>query len=98
MDLRFAAPIDWQAVDGAMAKYSLMVVAEDGYVTGGVGESIAARASSSGARCRVYPVGVGSKYITHATRGEQLEEQGLTASGITCFVEELYGRNTAASG
>ncbi|MDR1482658.1 MAG: 1-deoxy-D-xylulose-5-phosphate synthase [Synergistaceae bacterium] len=98
MDLRFAAPVDWPAIDGALAKYSLMVVAEDGYVTGGIGESIAARASSSGAGCRVYPIGVASKYIPHATRGEQLEDQGLTAGGIACFVEELYGGNTAASG
>ncbi|MDR3354083.1 MAG: 1-deoxy-D-xylulose-5-phosphate synthase [Synergistaceae bacterium] len=98
MDLRFAAPMDWPSIDGAMAKYSLMVVAEDGYVTGGIGESIAARASTSGVRCRVYPIGVGPKYITHATRAQQLEDQGLTAGGIACFVEELYGGNTAASG
>ncbi|MDR1886219.1 MAG: 1-deoxy-D-xylulose-5-phosphate synthase [Synergistaceae bacterium] len=98
LDIRFVAPMDWDAVDSALAGHSLMVVAEDGYAAGGVGEAIAARASASGAPCRVYPVGVGMKYIPHATRAQQLEEQGLTSDRIACFVKELYGGNSAASG
>ncbi|MDL2264445.1 1-deoxy-D-xylulose-5-phosphate synthase [Synergistaceae bacterium OttesenSCG-928-I11] len=102
VDLRFAAPLDWETIDDLLARHALVVVAEDGYRDGGVGEAIAARAASLGLDCRVLPVAAPAAYIPHASRGQQMEEYGLTASAIAALVEEQYrdygGIGTAASG
>lgn len=100
VDLRFVAPMDWDLIDAQLCSHSLVIVAEDGYRCGGVGEAIAARASMLGLACRVVPVGVDSLYIAHATRAEQLEEQGLTAGKVISIIEDLDGKHfdVAASG
>ena len=90
VDLRFVSPLDWELLDSMLASNLAMIVAEDGYASGGVGESIAARASSRGFSCRVIYHGVRGEYIPHATRGEQLEEQGLNVSCITGMIERLH--------
>lgn len=90
-DLRFVSPIDWDTVDSLLSGHALVVVAEDGYRNGGVGEAIAARAAECGYSCAVRVVGVKPCYVPHASRGEQLDEHGLTASGILSAMEEFYG-------
>ncbi|MDR3332004.1 MAG: 1-deoxy-D-xylulose-5-phosphate synthase [Synergistaceae bacterium] len=98
IDLRFISPLDWRTIDETLSTHSLVIVAEDGYISGGTGEAIAARASMIGANGRVYPLGVEQKFIPHATRAQQLEECGLTPEGVIRVVEEFYGEKSAASG
>jgi 1-deoxy-D-xylulose-5-phosphate synthase len=90
-DLRFASPIDWETVDGLLAGHSFVVTVEDGYRSGGVGEAVAARAAGDGSPCVVRAAGVNAGYVPHATRNEQLEEHGITASGIAALIEDFYG-------
>ena len=98
VDLRFAAPIDWETLDALLDTHALMITAEDGYLDGGAGEAVAARAASADHACRVVRAGVFGAYIPHATRAEQLEEQGLTAGAIVRMIEELYAKKYGASG
>jgi 1-deoxy-D-xylulose-5-phosphate synthase len=90
-DLRFVSPIDWNTVDTLLSSHSFVAVAEDGYRDGGAGEAIAARAAECGYSCAVRVIGVGAGYIAHASRKEQMEEQGLTARGIVSALEDFYG-------
>jgi 1-deoxy-D-xylulose-5-phosphate synthase len=94
-DIRFASPIDWDVIDGLLSSHSFVLTAEDGYVLGGVGEAIAARAAGGGFPCVVRTAGVDAAYIAHATRDEQLEEQGLTGPGIAAVLEDFYGVSIA---
>jgi 1-deoxy-D-xylulose-5-phosphate synthase len=89
--LRFVSPIDWTTIDGLLAAHSLVVISEDGYRDGGVGEAVAARVSVGGYVCAVRSLGVESKYIAHATRAEQLIDQGLTGESIASVVGDFYG-------
>ncbi|MDR3279038.1 MAG: 1-deoxy-D-xylulose-5-phosphate synthase [Synergistaceae bacterium] len=91
VDLRFVSPMDWETIDALLGAHSLVVIAEDGYRDGGAAEAIAARASLEGYSCAVRAMGVEPKYIAHATRAEQLEDQGLTGEGIALAVEDFYG-------
>jgi hypothetical protein len=44
-------------------------------------------------------MGVGPRYIPHATRSEQLDEHGLTPDGVLAVIESVYvGFGTAAFG
>ena len=97
VDLRFVSPLDWESIDAEMASHPFVIVAEDGYKIGGIGERIAARASILGLPCRVVPLGVEDRYIPHASRSEQMEEQGLTASWIFGLIGELRGEGVGAS-
>jgi 1-deoxy-D-xylulose-5-phosphate synthase len=90
-DIRFASPIDWETIDGLLFSHSLVVTAEDGYRRGGIGEAVAARAAGRGSSCVVRTVGVDAEYVPHATRNEQLEEHGITGSGIAALIEDFYG-------
>jgi 1-deoxy-D-xylulose-5-phosphate synthase len=94
-DIRFASPIDWETIDGLLSSHSFVVTAEDGYRNGGVGEAIAARAAEGGFSCVVHVAGVLSEYVPHATRDEQLKEQGITASGIAALLEDFHGISVA---
>jgi 1-deoxy-D-xylulose-5-phosphate synthase len=97
IDLRFISPMDWDAVDGAISSHSLIVPIEDGYISGGAGEAIAARASISASSCRVCPLGVDMKYVAHSTRAQQMKDFGLTGEGIADAIVEFYGKESAAS-
>ena len=90
-DLRFVSPIDWATVDSLLSGHSLIVVAEDGYKNGGVGEAIAARAAECGYSCAVRVAGVDAVYVPHASRNEQLDDFGLTSAGIVAEIEAFYG-------
>ncbi len=103
LDLRFASPLDWEALDALFDTHATMIVAEDGYSAGGVGEAIAARAAEPGCSCNVLRVGVDGRYVAHASRAEQLDDEGLTAAKIAKMIEGLYVKNfdtldAAASG
>ena len=91
VDLRFISPIDWETIDQLLSRHSLVIVPEDGYKAGGAGEAIAARASERGYSCAVRILGVDAQYVPHASRDEQLESFGLTASGIFSEIEVFYG-------
>ena len=91
VDLRFISPIDWGTIEPLLSGHSLVIVAEDGYRAGGVGEAIAARAMERGYSCAVRIIGVDALYIPHASREEQLDDFGLTATGIFSAIEDFYG-------
>lgn len=82
VDLRFIKPLDMETIDTIVNSHALVITAEEGAVSGGIGEAIAAHAAASGASGRVIPLGAPDRYISHATRQEQLEECGLTAEAI----------------
>ena len=99
VDLRFVSPLDWETIDPLLEEHALVVVAEDGYLAGGVGEAIAARAACTGQACRVSLLGVDGAYIPHASRAEQLVDCGLVPESVLETIEGFYGKiDTAASG
>jgi 1-deoxy-D-xylulose-5-phosphate synthase len=91
VDLRFASPLDWGTIDPLLSGHSLVIVAEDGYRAGGVGEAIASRAIECGYSCGVRVMGVDALYVPHASRDEQLDDFRLTTSGIFSRIEDFYG-------
>jgi len=66
-----------------------MVVAEEGYRFGGVGEHIGSLANSIGSPCRVLNLGVSDRFVPHGKRGEQLQEEGLTPEGVVRMIHEI---------
>ena len=84
-----AAPGDLApAEDPGPALPGMLPARLEGIAVNGFGSVVAARAADRANRPRVRTLGVPDRLIDHATRGEQLEEVGLTAGGIAAAALE----------
>ncbi|MDR3231565.1 MAG: 1-deoxy-D-xylulose-5-phosphate synthase, partial [Synergistaceae bacterium] len=82
VDLRRLKPLDTAVVDDVLKNYSTVVVAEENYLCGGVGEEIAARIAENGYMTTLKRLGVPDRFVPHATIAEQRELCGLTVEGV----------------
>ncbi|MBP8784229.1 MAG: 1-deoxy-D-xylulose-5-phosphate synthase [Synergistaceae bacterium] len=98
VDLRFSSPIDFKTIDVLLGQYDTLIVVEEGYLSGGVGEAIAARAGANQSPCKVITLGVPDVYVPHATRQEQLESYGFTVDQVAQRVKECHGASPQTIG
>lgn len=89
VDLRFLKPLDQASLVDLMRRHRLMLVLEEGYEMGGVGETICAIPSRQGLPCRVIPMGVSDRFVPHAKRNEQMEEEGFSPERVARIVNEI---------
>ena len=82
VDLRRLKPLDYNVIDKVLKKHTLVVVVEDSYIAGGVGELIACRANAVSGKTRVKQMGVPDKFIPHGTTEQQWEFCGITIEGV----------------
>jgi 1-deoxy-D-xylulose-5-phosphate synthase len=96
VNCRFLKPMDEDTLAWAMASHTDIITVEEGTVVNGFGAAVAARAAARAApRPRVVTLGVPDRLIEQASRGEQLEEVGLTPAAIAATVRGLRARNVA---
>ncbi len=81
-DVRRIKPLDFEILDGILNTKKLVVVLEESYMPGGLGEAVAARISEGSYSPRLLHLGVPDVCVTHATQDEQRELYGLTAENI----------------
>ncbi|MCX7828295.1 MAG: 1-deoxy-D-xylulose-5-phosphate synthase [Thermanaerothrix sp.] len=89
LDLRFLKPMDRQGIIDALSRHDVMVIAEEGYRLGGIGETICCLSSEFGIQCKVLTIGVSDRFVPHAKRQQQLEEEGLTPHGVVQMLDEI---------
>ncbi len=80
-DARFIKPLDAQMVRRA-SEFPLVATLEEGTEEGGFGDAVLRELATDGYRGRYVRFAVPDRYIEHMTRGEQLEECGLTAPQV----------------
>ena len=82
VDLRRLKPLDVKFLDEILKNYSTVVVAEENYLSGGVGEALASRIAELGAPTCLKRLGVPDRFIHHATIEQQREFCGLTVENV----------------
>ena len=82
VDLRRLKPLDLGVIDGVLKRYSTVVVVEEDYLHGGIGELVAARAAEIGSMTCLKRLGVPDVFVPHAAIDQQREFYGLTAQHI----------------
>jgi 1-deoxy-D-xylulose-5-phosphate synthase len=82
IDLRRLKPLDTPFLDEVLKNYPLVVVAEENYLRGGVGEALASRVAELGTATCLKRLGVPDRFIHHATIAQQREFCDLTVEGI----------------
>ncbi|MFI9275997.1 1-deoxy-D-xylulose-5-phosphate synthase [Kitasatospora sp. NPDC052896] len=81
VDPRWVKPVDPELVRLA-AGHRLVVTVEDGGRTGGVGSALAQALRDADVDTPLRDLGLPQEFLSHAARGEILEEAGLTGTGI----------------
>jgi 1-deoxy-D-xylulose-5-phosphate synthase len=82
INCRFLKPMDETVLAWVLDSHRALVTVEEGSVVNGFGAAVAVRAADQEQGPRVRVLGVPDRLIEHATRGQQLEEAGLTPAGI----------------
>ncbi len=95
VDLKCVKPLPRTAIEELLAQHDLLIVAEDGYREGGVGEAIATLAEtmrSSQNPGRVITLGIPDIFVPQGTMREQAEFCGLTHQRVVAEYEEHQKR------
>ncbi|MFF0294882.1 1-deoxy-D-xylulose-5-phosphate synthase [Kitasatospora sp. NPDC004615] len=88
VDPRWVKPVD-AALPGLAAQHRLVVTVEDNGRAGGVGSAIAQALRDADVDVPLRDFGIPQEFLDHASRGEILEEIGLTAPAIAKKIEAL---------
>jgi len=89
VNCRFLKPMDREVLDALVREHRLLVSVEDGTVVNGFGATLAAVVQTTAPEVRVVTLGVPDRTYEHAPRAQQLDEVGLTGSGIAARVRAL---------
>jgi 1-deoxy-D-xylulose-5-phosphate synthase len=96
IDLRRLKPLDVDFLDEVLKNYPTVVVAEENYLCGGVGEALASRVAELGTANCLKRLGVPDRFIHHATIAQQREFCDLTVEGVLNCVVDRAGLKTCA--
>ncbi|MFD8600157.1 1-deoxy-D-xylulose-5-phosphate synthase [Kitasatospora sp. NPDC059646] len=95
VDPRWVKPVD-AALPGLAAQHRLVVTVEDNGRAGGVGAAIAQALRDADVDVPLRDFGIPQEFLDHASRGEILEEIGLTAPAIAKKIEALVSTRSFA--
>ncbi len=89
VNCRFLKPMDRELLDELVREHKLLVTVEDATVVNGFGAALAAVVQTTAPEVRVVTLGAPDRTYEHAPRAQQLDEVGLTGSGIATRVRAL---------
>jgi 1-deoxy-D-xylulose-5-phosphate synthase len=81
VDLRWVRPIP-SALEDLAADYDLVVVIEDGLVSGGIGNAISQHLMSANISTPVHAIGIPLEFIPHSKRAEIFADLGITSENL----------------
>ncbi|MEJ7138802.1 1-deoxy-D-xylulose-5-phosphate synthase [Amphibiibacter pelophylacis] len=96
-NMRFAKPLDVEAVRQAALEHDLIVTVEEGAVAGGAGSAVAEALSQLGLTRPLLHLGLPDQFIEHGERGALLSACGLDAAGIQSAISDFIRRATLAA-
>lgn len=88
IDMRFAKPIDRDAVLRAAESHDLIVTAEEGALVGGAGDAVLEVLSDAGVSVPVLRFGLPDQFIEQGSQKELLESLGLSSEQILSAVQK----------
>jgi 1-deoxy-D-xylulose-5-phosphate synthase len=90
IDPRWVLPVSDDVVSLARGAGAVAVV-EDNLVSGGIGSAVTLAARDAGLEVPVHLYGIPKRFLHHASRGQLLEELGLTADSVAVDLERRLG-------
>lgn len=91
VNARFAKPVDAEMLRRLARDHDTIISVEDHALPGGFGAALGETILDLGLKLRLRRLGVADELVAHATREQQLAQQGLDAAGIEqALREELH--------
>lgn len=95
IDIRCAAPVDFEKIFESARKTGVLITIEDNILSGGVGESIAAKAATMGETFKVITKAFPDKFISAGKRGELFELYRLSAKTLAEDIKVILNETKA---
>ncbi|MFP4606539.1 MAG: 1-deoxy-D-xylulose-5-phosphate synthase [Thiohalospira sp.] len=95
VNMRFARPLDEEAILEAAANHELLVTLEEGAVMGGAGSGVLEALARHGRLAPVLQLGLPDRFQEQGSREELLAEAGLDAAGIRAAIHARLGESAA---
>jgi 1-deoxy-D-xylulose-5-phosphate synthase len=95
VDPRWTKPVD-EALSGAARQHRLVAVIEDNGRVGGFGDAVSRFLRDHDIDVPVKAFGLPQEFLAHGTRGEVLEEAGLTAQQLALQITEAVALRSSA--
>jgi 1-deoxy-D-xylulose-5-phosphate synthase len=92
-DMRFAAPLDKDALDSVFRKFKKIITVEDGVLKGGFGSSVIEFMCDNGYSAEVKRLGIHDYFVEQGTPDELYAECGFDASGIEKAIREVLNKD-----
>jgi 1-deoxy-D-xylulose-5-phosphate synthase len=87
-DMRFAKPIDEEALHEAGKLFSHVITVEDGAIVGGLGSAVAEFFTENGYSVKVTRLGIPDRFVEHGAMPQLQAECGFDADGIYRTVKD----------
>ncbi|MDF2181683.1 1-deoxy-D-xylulose-5-phosphate synthase [Neptuniibacter sp. CAU 1671] len=87
VDMRFVKPLDESMIRSLAEQHNLLVTLEDHAVMGGAGEAVSACLHRENLNVDLLSLGIPDRWISHASRAEQLQACGLDPQGISAAIQ-----------
>jgi 1-deoxy-D-xylulose-5-phosphate synthase len=92
---RFVRPLDAVLVERLATTCSALITVEEHSLAGGFGSAVLELLADRGASTRVVRLGIGDRFIMHATQAAQRAACGVDAAGIIAAVKDAWGRSAS---
>ncbi len=86
-DMRFAAPLDKEALHSVFKNFSKIITVEDGVLKGGFGSAVIEFMCDNGYTAEVKRFGIPDYFVEQGTQEELYKECGFDAEGIERTIE-----------
>jgi 1-deoxy-D-xylulose-5-phosphate synthase len=96
-DMRFAAPLDKEALHSVFRKFKKIITIEDGVLKGGFGSSVIEFMCDNGYSAEVKRLGIPDYFVEQGTREELFTECGFDAISIEKVIKEVLKKDGASA-
>jgi 1-deoxy-D-xylulose-5-phosphate synthase len=97
INMRWAKPIDMDALREAATTHAALVTVEEGCVIGGAGSAVAQALADMGISLPVLHLGIPDAFTEHGDPAALLAELGLDAAGVEHSIRNRFGAHLAVS-
>ncbi len=91
VNMRFVKPLDEELTLSMADSHTLLVTVEENVLMGGAGSAVNECLAENGRQTAVLNLGVPDRHVDHGSQQQQLEEIGLSVSGIKDRIIEKLG-------
>lgn len=95
-DMRFAAPLDEEALHSVFSKFKKIITVEDGILKGGFGSAVIEFMSDNNYSAEIRRLGIPDYFVEHGTQEELYRECGYDAGGVERTIRQMLEKQYPA--